>query len=61
MRYRIRKTGRLWGLYHFHLPNGCWHGPTMVSTEWRNVAWVATKDPTYRMPGYVLLPQLCGG
>lgn len=58
-RYRIRKTGRTWKLYHRHGPNGGWHGPVMESSYWQNVAWVATGDPRYRMLGYILCPSLC--
>jgi hypothetical protein len=59
IRYRIRKTGRTWKLYHFHRPNGGWHGPVMESSYWRNVAWVATGDPRYQMPGFVLTSDFC--
>ena len=58
-RYKIRKTGRTWKLYHRDGWNGDWHGPVMESSRWENVAWVATKDPTYRMPGFILWPTPC--
>ena len=57
--YRIRKTGRTWKLWERHGPNGNWHGPIAESSHWGNVAWLATKDPTYRMPGFILWPGLC--
>jgi hypothetical protein len=61
MRYKIRKSNRTWKLYHFHAPNGGWHGPVMESSHWRNVAWVATGDPTHRVPNFILWPAICSG
>jgi hypothetical protein len=58
-RYLIRKSGRTWKLYERHGANGVWHGPVMESSYWENVAWLATKDPTYRIPGFILWPALC--
>jgi hypothetical protein len=59
--FKIRKTGRTWKLYHRHRWNGDWHGPVAESSHWRNIVWVATGEPSYRMPGFIRLPAICYG
>lgn len=58
IRYKIRKVGRTWRLYHSHGFNDGWH-QVMESSYWTWCAWVATGDPTYRKPGFLLMPSIC--
>ncbi len=57
-RYKIRKVGRTWRLYHRHGFNGEMH-QVMESSYWTMCAWVATGDRMYAHPGFMLTTSWC--
>lgn len=62
--YRIRKVGHTWRLYHIHRD---WLFGDYIHSEmqgtWAWAMWIATGDPAYRQPGWILIPAFgdCGG